>query len=399
MWRRYLLWFAHEHVDFRHAEMQSILSMFDIPIKFIENPCINKPYWIVELPSEEWARKIASRSVLLKNCIELWARAKTESQLHINLKNALLNKTNKWIIPESNGNLSSDCDLCPNDLIQTCCSVDKSYKVVVETFCKHFTMKEKVEKIEKFSYLPLEGPVKLKNPDVTLSYLEFYGIDPNNVPEKPYDLFFGKWARTKEESIRNNMRQYDIQSKYLDVVVSDFSLSMWKKNAVFDAIITDPPYGVREPMEKIGIDRENYTLTEEHLANHVPSKIDYGLTNLYTDLLSFAARHLNIGRRLITWYPLVREEYKEEHLPSHPCLRLIANSEQVLSKLTARRLLTYEKINADVSHVPIEPHAHTHNFREKLFAMGEITRKERKEKRAEEMANEQARALRKIDVT
>ncbi|XP_026330319.1 tRNA (guanine(10)-N2)-methyltransferase homolog isoform X2 [Hyposmocoma kahamanoa] len=416
MWRRYLLWFAHEHVDFRHAEMQSILSMFDIPIKFIENPCINKPYWIVELPSEEWARKIASRSVLLKNCIELWARAKTESQLHINLKNALLNKTNKWIIPESNGNLSSDCDLCPNDLIQTCCSVDKSYKVVVETFCKHFTMKEKVEKIEKFSYLPLEGPVKLKNPDVTLSYLEFYGIDPNNVPEKPYDLFFGKWVADGQRDliqIHSLKKRQFIGNTSMDAQLSLIMANQAQVNC--GDIVLDPfvgsgsllvaaahfgaPYGVREPMEKIGIDRENYTLTEEHLANHVPSKIDYGLTNLYTDLLSFAARHLNIGRRLITWYPLVREEYKEEHLPSHPCLRLIANSEQVLSKLTARRLLTYEKINADVSHVPIEPHAHTHNFREKLFAMGEITRKERKEKRAEEMANEQARALRKIDVT
>lgn len=128
--------------------MQSILSMFDIPVRFIENPCVNKPYWIVELPSEDWVRKIASRSILLKNCIELWARAKTVSQLHINLNNALLNKTNEWIIPESNGNLVSDSDLCPNELIQTCCSADKSYKVDVETFCKHFSMKEKVDKIE-----------------------------------------------------------------------------------------------------------------------------------------------------------------------------------------------------------------------------------------------------------
>lgn len=176
MWRRYLIWFAHEHLDFRHAvslikvfdfsllyavvddlynkylyyfqEMQSILSMYDIPIKFIEKPCVNKPYWIVELPSEEWVKKIASRSMLLKNCIELWGRAKSESQLHFNLRSSLLNKSDKWIVPESNGNLVSDCDLCPNELIETCCSVDKSYKVDVETFCKHFSMKEKVQKIE-----------------------------------------------------------------------------------------------------------------------------------------------------------------------------------------------------------------------------------------------------------
>lgn len=39
------------------------------------------------------------------------------------------------------------------------------------------------------------GPVKLKNPDVTLAYLEFYGVDPNDVPEQPHDVFFGKWVR------------------------------------------------------------------------------------------------------------------------------------------------------------------------------------------------------------
>uniref|UniRef100_A0A1E1W0E6 tRNA (guanine(10)-N(2))-methyltransferase TRMT11 N-terminal domain-containing protein n=1 Tax=Pectinophora gossypiella TaxID=13191 RepID=A0A1E1W0E6_PECGO len=148
MWRRYLLWFAQEHVDFRHAEMQSILSMYNIPIKFIEKPCIQKPYWIVEFPSDECVKKITSRSVLLKNCIELWSRAKTDRQLHINLKKAWENTSSKWIIPENSDSVASDTHICPKDLIQTCCDSGLSFKIVVETFCKHFTMKEKVEKIE-----------------------------------------------------------------------------------------------------------------------------------------------------------------------------------------------------------------------------------------------------------
>lgn len=128
--------------------MQSILSVLDIPIKYIEKPCVRKPYWIVELPTEESARKIASRSVLLKNCIELWARAKTESQLHTNLKSALNNSSSKWIVNENNLNEVSDTHVCPSSLIYPCCSVDKSFKIEVETFCKHFSMKEKVDKIE-----------------------------------------------------------------------------------------------------------------------------------------------------------------------------------------------------------------------------------------------------------
>jgi len=47
---------------------------------------------------------------------------------------------------------------------------------------------------KSFSYLPLEGPVKLKNPDITLCYIEYYGLDPNSIPEQPYEYFFGKWV-------------------------------------------------------------------------------------------------------------------------------------------------------------------------------------------------------------
>ncbi|KAI8421215.1 hypothetical protein MSG28_008278 [Choristoneura fumiferana] len=455
-------------------EIHSLLSLLNIPIRFVEKPCEVKPYWVVELPSEECVKKLASRSILLKNCIELWSRAKSESQLHQNLKLALENKSNQWIISDGKENGNSDGDICPSSLIVACRPVEKSFKVEVETFCKHFSMKEKVEKIEKFEYLAFEGPVKLKNPDTMLSYIEFYGLDPNNVPEQPEDLFFGRWVadgqrdliqfhslkkrqfigntsmdaqlalimanqaqvrggdmvldpfvgsgsllvaaahfgayvygsdidymmlhaktrptrvgqkvRAKEESIRGNMQQYGTRSKYLNVIVSDFSLPMWREDLRFDAIITDPPYGVREPTEKIGIDKDNYTLTEEHLLNHVPAKVDYGLVHIYRDLLNFAAKHLEIGRRLLCWYPLVREEYREEQLPSHPCLKLVANSEQVLSRLTARRLLTYEKTMDPGCDSLANGDGGEHNFREKYFNMGEATRQERKERKAAEIA-------------
>ncbi|XP_041968045.1 tRNA (guanine(10)-N2)-methyltransferase homolog isoform X2 [Aricia agestis] len=458
MWRRYLMWFAHEHIDFRFQEIQSIIKLFDIPIRYVEKPCTNKPYWIVEVPSEEHVKLIASRSVLLKNCIELWSRAKTGARLHSNLKQALMNKSGKWIVGERSDKDSSELDICPGELISSCCSSDISYKVHVETFCNHFSMKEKVDKIEKFCYLPLNGSVNLKKPDITLAYIEFYGIDCNNVPEEPYDLFFGKWVadgqrdliqahslkkrkfigntsmdaqlslimanqaqvsnghiildpfvgsgslfiaaahfgayvwgsdidymmlhartrptrcgqkvRTKEENIRSNMKHYGSESKYLDVIVSDFSLPMWRSDLKFDAIVTDPPYGVREPTEKIGIERDNYSLSEEHLEHHVPSKVEYGLPQLYSDLLNFAARHLELHRRLICWYPVVRSDYSDEELPSHPCLELVANSEQVLSKLTARRLLTYEKIKDYTSDVHIDKSMVMPNFR--FYFQGEI---------------------------
>lgn len=59
------------------------------------------------------------------------------------------NATGKWIFHENmTDSDSSDFHICPKELIINCCSEKKSFKVDVETFCKHFTMKEKVDKIE-----------------------------------------------------------------------------------------------------------------------------------------------------------------------------------------------------------------------------------------------------------
>lgn len=44
------------------------------------------------------------------------------------------------------------------------------------------------------------------------------------------------------------------------------------------------------------------------------------------------------------FYFINRSEYSEKSIPKHACLKLIANSEQELSALTSRRLLTFEKI-------------------------------------------------------
>lgn len=80
-------------------------------------------------------------------------------------------------------------------------------------------------------------------------------------------------------------------------------------------------------------------------------------------------------------YPF-REDYSENGLPAHPCLKLVGNSEQVLSKHTSRRLLTYEKINE-----PEEvPHEICDNnivdFRAKFYETREESRQERRIKKA-----------------
>lgn len=443
--KRYLFWFAHEHIDFRLPEMQSIFGMFGMKLPPLSER--KQPYWIIETPSEKIVHEIASRAVSLRFCLELWANGKNYEELHSNLKT----------YPPEHIKLYSD----------------KSFKIIVETFCKHFSQYEKIQKIESFSYLPLQGPVKLKKPETTFYYIEFYGLDPNEIPKEPYGLFFGRWlvdgqrdliqklslkkrkfigntsmdpqlslimanqaqikkgdiifdpfvgtgsllvaashfggytlgsdidflmlhgrtrptritqkTREKDESVAANMRQYGSSSYYIDVVISDFSYPLWRSNMYIDAIITDPPYGIRESTERIGTMKENPVIEEHQVSTHIPSKVEYGLPQIYKDLLNFAAQHLKITGRLVCWYPIFRDQYSKDRLPVHPCLQLVANSEQVLSNYTSRRLLTYEKVKEPQGTDNMISTCLT-DFREKYFALRDETRKERRMKKATERA-------------
>ena len=69
----------------------------------------------------------------------------------------------------------------------------------------------------------------------------------------------------------------------------------------------------------------------------------YQLTDIINDLVAFSAEYLNIGGRLVFWLPTVTELYQSSDIPSHPCLKLIANSEQRFGTWS-RRLITMEKV-------------------------------------------------------
>ncbi|XP_050297429.1 tRNA (guanine(10)-N2)-methyltransferase homolog [Anthonomus grandis grandis] len=443
-WKKYLLWFAQEHIDFRIAEIESLISLFKIEMRYAHKPQL-EPYWIVEFSSEGDAKLLTTRSVSLRNCVELWGHETSTAALHTNLREKC-----EMFAPYFNPN--------------------KTFKIEVETFGRHFTQKEKVDKLETFDYLPIKGNVKLTDPDLCLQYIEYYGTRASCPPLLPYEVFFGRCVayglrqlmkklslktrkfigntsmdpqlsllmanqakvkngdiildpfvgsgsllvaaaefgayvygsdidylmlhgktkpsrirqekRAKDESIRANMKQYNLEHKYLDVLIHDFATIFWKDCMEFDAIITDPPYGIRESTEKIGTEKDSFTVSEEHLSTHYPAKIEYGIPSIYRDLIIFSAKHLKIGGRLVCWFPLLREDYNEKALPSHPCLKLLANGEQVLSKVTSRRLLTFEKTRHPVKEELNLDNIAIQDFREKYFEIREETRKERRLKEA-----------------
>jgi len=91
-----------------------------------------QPYWIVDFPDENIVYQIASRAVSLRFCLELWAQGKQNKDLHHSLRAYSIE--NSDIIAEDR----------------------KSFKIVVETFCKHFSQHEKVNKIEVSKYFNIK---------------------------------------------------------------------------------------------------------------------------------------------------------------------------------------------------------------------------------------------------
>lgn len=154
----------------------------------------------------------------------------------------------------------------------------------------------------------------------------------------------GQW-RARDENFRANFAQYGLGSLFVDVLVADAARLGLREVPLFDAIITDPPYGIREGARKL--DTSVDLKEESDSGDQTPSCSAVRgcrLSEILTTLLDLAARYLVLHGRLVYWLPIYRPSYAEEYIPSHPCLRLVANSEQCLSRNVSRRLITMEKI-------------------------------------------------------
>lgn len=118
-----------------------------------------------------------------------------------------------------------------------------------------------------------------------------------------------------------------------------------------DAIICDPPYGVRAGGRKSGGRKlmkgvvGPYTVPYDKRTDHIPSTASYSLAECVNDLLDLAAKMIVMGGRLVYFYPVLRENDSiSTDYPKHPCFELVAASEQMLSLRYSRVLLTMVKI-------------------------------------------------------
>lgn len=203
---------------------------------------------------------------------------------------------------------------------------DSSFRFDVDSFQgKHSSAKQR-QLIESFSYLPLEGPIKMRDPELSICIFEDHAHQTIDVPRKLflgrliassnrhaidkynlkkrryisrtsmdaelslvtanlthaapgkliYDPFVGTGSfavaaahfgatalgsdidgrsirgGSKDINLYSNFVQYGTTSLYIDSFIADLTHTPLRAAALFDGIICDPPYGVREGPKILG---------------------------------------------------------------------------------------------------------------------------------------------------
>ena len=349
----YVARFAQTRQDFRLAELQSVLDMMHADsAEMIVDHCIHSPFCILALPTDQDAKSLLQRTVLLMDCHRLIATASSLPALHE------LVRTQDW----------SACENAP-------------FRFRIDSFMKTFTGQQQLDLIDSFSYMPLKGPVRLADPTaltftlmhdhprmqwtlamkggseqatVTMRALvdryslkkrEYLGttsmdaelslVMANVARVRPgslvYDPFVGTGSLLMAAShfgaltvgsdidgrqirggggcpaasLHSNIAQYGLERCVLGGLVFDVTRHPWRDGVRFDAIIADPPYGVRAGAKRIA---PHPSTSPRHLPLHLrhvhyPQTAPYELDDLTRDLLAFARDRLAVHGRLVFWYP------------------------------------------------------------------------------------------------
>jgi tRNA (guanine10-N2)-methyltransferase len=154
-------------------------------------------------------------------------------------------------------------------------------------------------------------------------------------------------GRNQDENISSNFKQYDLPPP--ELVRSDNAIyhrHFRSHMPLFDAIVTDPPYGIRAGARKSGSRKggEVRPISDEHRFDHVAQTRPYAVSDVMSDLLNVAAMTLKMGGRLVYVIPSMSDFDERVDLPRHECLRLDYVCYQPLQTEYGRRTVTMKKI-------------------------------------------------------
>ncbi|WWC85832.1 uncharacterized protein L201_000699 [Kwoniella dendrophila CBS 6074] len=419
---QYILRISHEHLTFRIPSLLSISQVFKFPIKIISQ---NKyrGLLIVELEKEEHVHSILDRHTLVLSASELLAEGSSYDDLHNDLRQHL-----EILDPYKQA----------------------SFKFTLEGSGHRVVEARITDIVESFDYTALEGPIRMKNPEVEFVVFEDYELEVANTTEARFArdgkftrVYFGRrigmgkarllaashevkhrayYGNTSMEAhmaflmagqtlpapgkiiydpfvgtgsmlyasahwgayvfgsdidgrqIKGKMKekegkpgifraaeQYGLSDLLLDCLTYDVTKSPMRRGGWIDAIITDPPYGVRAGAKRQGrkegakkaLKTEPVLMPDGRYSHEMPGyqppSRPYELANLTLDLVQLARYLLVPGGRLVFFLPTVTEDYQEIDVPVVEGMRELKvdqGSVQDFGKW-GRRLITMEKTAQD----------------------------------------------------
>ncbi|KAJ2649060.1 hypothetical protein IWW40_003471 [Coemansia sp. RSA 1250] len=405
---QFIVYFAQYHEDFRLAELEALSKLENVAIEYDASTySLESPFLIVNINSAEEATKLVRRGILVRNIIEYWGHGSTYEELFARVKEnpekwadfktcsfkfnveafgrtltqkekvAIIN-TFKFLAFEGPIRMKNpDAEFIVREEYPVTNNASQAETPAMIWFGRLVGQGSR-ELIDKFDVK------KRRYLGNTTMDAELSLVMANQALARPgtlvYDPFVGTGSflltcshfgacsmgsdidgrqirgtagfRLGVDGISANFEQYGVGDRVLDTAVFDICRNPWRSGPMFDAIVTDPPYGVRAGAKRLG--RKDGTNPDisfkivEGVENYkredyYPPTIPYEMSDLVSDLLEFAAEKLVVGGRLVYWLPTVADEYDPKDIPEHPALKLVANSEQPF-RSWSRRLITMEKI-------------------------------------------------------
>jgi tRNA (guanine10-N2)-methyltransferase len=193
----------------RIAEFQSLAEMCgaerNVELEPLPGDVAESPYYFVDLPSEDVAREICARALLVRGIIDLWGYGDDLESLKAALK------------------------ACPSERKAKYLAADARFKVEVEDFGMKGGSKHLVQRVEALE-LPFTGKVDLKSPRDLFWSMHSDVEASTGLPMTPKRMFFGRVVGKSDRTIVN---KYDLKQRlYLGPTSMDAEMSLLMANMV-----------------------------------------------------------------------------------------------------------------------------------------------------------------------
>ncbi|KAH8119569.1 RNA methylase [Phellopilus nigrolimitatus] len=376
------------------------------------------PFWIVDFEDEAHAVRLAERCILVRSVYELYARGASYESVHSQaLANSRLweryvEKTSfRFSVSAYNHSiplqrvreivesfrfmgLKGSVDLKTPELIlavfeeypvrgTTTVSRDEDDtklaqiyfgRLIAEGKARSLVQKFDVKKRAYFGNTSMEAEISLLMANQTLAspgkfiYDPFMGTGSMAYTAAQFGAFIfgsdidGRQMRGKgtesEPGILRSAAQYGVASRIVDLCTYDVTHNPLRCGCLFDAIVTDPPYGVRAGAKRLGRKTTDKRVRERNpefeeaqskaLMDFVPPTQPYELSALVADLVRLARHLLRPAGRLVFFLPTVTDEYAEVDVHALLCegMEIVANSVQDFGSW-GRRLITIRKTTSE----------------------------------------------------